>query len=110
MNAPQSASLLDAPSISPWAFRQRIAVRKRKLTTTRSTLMRHTLSYRGRLESSNAKVAFVRANFTAGRGAAWEGGWAPRSGIEESRGGLQATAKSWSCTEASLHHLSIAAR
>ena len=41
----------------PWAFRQRIAIRKRKLTTTRSTLMRHTLSYRGRLKSSNAEVA-----------------------------------------------------
>src|SRR5439155_26043273 len=56
----------------PWAFRQRIAIRKRKLTTTRSTLMRHSLWYRGRLRSSNAKVAFVRANFTAGRGHAWE--------------------------------------
>src|SRR5206468_7803738 len=44
----------------PWAFRQRIAIRKRKLTTTRSTLMRHTLSYRGWPESSNAEVAFVR--------------------------------------------------
>jgi len=41
----------------PWAFRQRIAIRKRKLTTTRSTLMRHSLSYRGRLRSSNAEVA-----------------------------------------------------
>ena len=41
----------------PWAFRQRIAIRKRKLTTTRSTLMRHTLSYRDRLKSSNAEVA-----------------------------------------------------
>src|SRR5438046_9105809 len=51
----------------PWAFRQRIAIRKRKLTTTRSTLMRHILSYRGWLRSSNAEVAFVRANFTAGR-------------------------------------------
>src|SRR5205814_8079710 len=38
----------------PWAFRQRIAIRKRKLTTTRSTLMRHILSYRGQLRSSNA--------------------------------------------------------
>jgi hypothetical protein len=37
----------------PWAFRQRIAIRKRKLTTTRSTLMRHSLSYRDRLKSSN---------------------------------------------------------
>jgi hypothetical protein len=37
----------------PWAFRQRIAIRKRKLTTTRSTLMRHNLSYRDRLKSSN---------------------------------------------------------
>src|SRR5207248_11446039 len=77
----------------PWAFRQRIAIRKRKLTTTRSTLMRHSFAYRGRLESSNAEVAFVRANFTAGRGHAWEGGRAPRSGIEATRGGLQATAK-----------------
>src|SRR5437870_2223078 len=41
----------------PWAFIQRIAVRKRKLTTTRSTLMRHSLSYRDRLKSSNAEVA-----------------------------------------------------
>src|SRR5439155_16925737 len=41
----------------PWAFRQRIAIRKRKLTTTRSTLMCHSLSYRGRLSSSNAEVA-----------------------------------------------------
>jgi hypothetical protein len=40
----------------PRAFIQRIRVRKRKLTTTRSTLMRHALSYRGRLESSNAEV------------------------------------------------------
>jgi len=55
--------------------------------------MRHTLSYRGRLTSSNAQVALVRANFTAGRGDAWEGGRAPRPGIEASRGGLQATAK-----------------
>jgi hypothetical protein len=52
----------------PWAFIQRIGIRKRKLTTTRSTLMRHSLWYCGRLESSNAEVAFVRANFTAGRG------------------------------------------
>ena len=69
----------------PRAFRQRIAIRKRKLTTTRSTLMRHNLSYRGRLKSSNAEAAFVRANFTAGRGHAWEGGRAPRSGIEAAR-------------------------
>ena len=41
----------------PWAFIQRITVGKRKLTTTRSTLMRHSLSYGGRLESSNAEVA-----------------------------------------------------
>jgi phosphatidylserine/phosphatidylglycerophosphate/cardiolipin synthase-like enzyme len=47
--------------------------------------MRHTLSYRDRLRSSNAEVAFVRANFTAGRGHAWEGGRAPRSGIEAAR-------------------------
>jgi hypothetical protein len=66
----------------PRTFRQRIAIRKRKLTTTRSTLMRHSLSYSCRPKSSNAKVAFVRANFTAGRGHAWEGGRAPRSGIE----------------------------
>jgi hypothetical protein len=39
----------------PRAFRQRIAIRKRKLTTTRSTLMCHSLSYRDRLESSNAE-------------------------------------------------------
>jgi hypothetical protein len=64
----------------PRAFIQRIGIRKRKLTTTRSTLMRHTLSYRCRLDSSNAEVAFVRANFTAGRGHAWEGGRAPRIG------------------------------
>src|SRR6266480_2208869 len=57
----------------PRAFRQRIAIRKRKLTTTRSTLMRHILSYRDWLTSSNAEVAFVRANFTAGRGHAWGG-------------------------------------
>ena len=37
----------------PWAFGQRIAVRKRKLTTTRSTFMRHSLSYRDWLRSSN---------------------------------------------------------
>src|SRR5204863_3086496 len=78
----------------PRAFIQRIAIRKRKFTITRSTLMRHSFSYRGRLESSNAEVTFVRANFTAGRGHAWEGGRAPRSGIEASRDGLQATAKS----------------
>src|SRR5882724_6970519 len=30
----------------PWAFIQRIAIRKRKLTTTRITLMCHSLSYR----------------------------------------------------------------
>ena len=41
----------------PCAFRQRIAVRKRKPTTGRSTLMRHTLSYRDLLKSSNAEVA-----------------------------------------------------
>ncbi len=33
--------------------------------------MRHNLSYRGPLKSSNAEVAFVRANFTAGRGHTW---------------------------------------
>src|SRR5204862_5314721 len=37
----------------PWAFIQRIAIRKRKLTTTRSTFMRHSFSYRGRLRSSH---------------------------------------------------------
>src|SRR5438309_7376661 len=58
----------------PRAFRQRITIRKRKLTTTRSTLMRHILSYRDWLTSSNAEVAFVRANFTAGRGHAWKAG------------------------------------
>ena len=47
--------------------------------------MRHTLWYRDWLKSSNADVAFVRANFTAGRGHAWEGGRAPRSGIEATR-------------------------
>ena len=36
--------------------------------------MRHSLSYRDPLKSSNAEVAFVRANFAAGRGHAWEGG------------------------------------
>ena len=41
----------------PWAFIQRIAIRKRKLTTARSTLMRHSLSYRDWLESSNTEVA-----------------------------------------------------
>src|SRR5207253_5017584 len=41
----------------PWAFIQRIGIRKRKLTTTRSTLMRHSFSYRGRLRSSNTEVA-----------------------------------------------------
>jgi hypothetical protein len=41
----------------PWAFRQRIGIRKRKLTTGRSTLMRHSLSYRDWLKSSNAEVA-----------------------------------------------------
>jgi hypothetical protein len=44
----------------PRAFRQRIAIRKRKLTTTRSTLMCHSLSYRGRLRSSNAQVFGAR--------------------------------------------------
>ena len=70
----------------PRAFIQRIGIRKRKLTTTRSTFMRHILSYRGWLKSSNAQVAFVRANFTAGQGHAWEGGRAPRPAIEENRG------------------------
>src|SRR5882672_684264 len=37
----------------PRAFRQRIAIRKRKLTTTRSTLMRHSLSSAGISETSN---------------------------------------------------------
>ena len=78
----------------PWAFRQRIGIRKRKLATRRITLMRHSLSYRGRLRSSNAEVAFVRANFTAGRGHAWEGGRAPRSGIEASRATSLSTVRS----------------
>jgi len=78
----------------PWAFRQRIAIRKRKLTNTRSTLMRHSLSYGSRLKSSNAEVAFVRANFTAGRGHAWEGGRAPRSGIEATRATSLSTVRS----------------
>jgi hypothetical protein len=47
--------------------------------------MCHSLSYRDWLKSSNAQVAFVGANFTAGRGHAWEGGRAPRSGIEATR-------------------------
>src|SRR5437867_424513 len=78
----------------PWAFRQRIAVRKRKLTTRRRKLMRHTLWYRDWLKSSNAEVAFVRANFTAGRGHAWEGGRAPRSGIEATRASSLSTVRS----------------
>jgi hypothetical protein len=40
----------------PGAFIQRIGIRKRKLTTTRSTLMRHGLSYGCQLISSNAEV------------------------------------------------------
>jgi len=40
----------------PWAFIQRIRIRKRKLTTTRSTFMRHILSYGCQLKSSNAEV------------------------------------------------------
>src|SRR6266487_4291327 len=51
----------------PWAFRQRIAVRKRKLTTTRITFMRHTLSYRGRLTSSNSEVAMGATSLCATR-------------------------------------------
>ena len=43
----------------PRAFIQRIGIRKRKLTTTRSTLMRHTLSYGCQLKSSNAEVTAV---------------------------------------------------
>ena len=45
----------------PWTFIQRIAVRKRKLTIRRSTFMRHTLSYRDWLGSSNTVVAAVSA-------------------------------------------------
>src|SRR5205823_8715607 len=41
----------------PRAFIQRIGIRKRKLTTTRSTFMRHSFSYRCRLRSSNTEVA-----------------------------------------------------
>ena len=78
----------------PWAFRQRIRIRKRKLTTRRRTFMRHTLSYRDPLKSSNTKVAFVRANFTAGRGHAWEGGRAPRSGVEAPRATSLSTVRS----------------
>ena len=37
----------------PRAFIQRVGIRKRKLTTTRSTFMRHSLSYRCRSKSSN---------------------------------------------------------
>jgi hypothetical protein len=37
----------------PRAFRQRIAIRKRKLTTTRSTLLRHSLSAARSSETSN---------------------------------------------------------
>ena len=40
----------------PRAFIQRIGIRKRKLTTTRSTFMRHSLSYGCQLKSSNAEV------------------------------------------------------
>jgi hypothetical protein len=46
----------------PWAFIQRIAIRKRKLTIRGSTLMRHSLSYRGQPTSSNAEVA-TRASY-----------------------------------------------
>jgi len=77
----------------PWAFIQRIAIRKRKLTIRGSTLMRHSLWYGDRLKSSNAEVAFVRANFTAGRGDAWEGGRAPRSGIEATRATIISTSR-----------------
>jgi hypothetical protein len=41
----------------PWTFVQRIFIRKRKLTTSCTTLMRHSLSYRDWLGSSNAEVA-----------------------------------------------------
>jgi hypothetical protein len=85
----------------PWAFRQRIRIRERKPTTRRSTLMCHTLSYRDRLKSSNAEVAFVRANFTAGRGHAWEGGRAPRSGIEATRATSLSTVRS-SCLRSEI--------
>src|SRR5206468_4126003 len=93
----------------PWAFRQRIAVRKRKLTTTRSTLMRHSLSYRGSLKSSNAEVAFVRANFTAGRGRAWEGGRAPRSGIEATRATIISTSRRRPCVAPSMRRWAVSA-
>jgi hypothetical protein len=51
----------------PWAFIQRIAIRKRELTTTRSTLMRHNLSYRCRLKSSNAEVATRATSLSTSR-------------------------------------------
>jgi hypothetical protein len=70
----------------PRAFRQRIGIRKRKLTTRRITLMRHSLSYRDRLQSSNAQVAFVRANFTAGRGHAGREAGLRDRGTEANRG------------------------
>jgi hypothetical protein len=68
----------------PRAFIQRIVIRKRKLTITRSTLMRHTLSYRGRLESSNAQVA-TRALPPAARDREWSV-WEKRH-RRQSRGG-----------------------
>jgi hypothetical protein len=56
----------------PWAFIQRIAIGKRKLTTTRSTLMRHSLSYRGRLRSSNAEVATRATSFSTVSRLGWD--------------------------------------
>src|SRR6266705_330938 len=61
-----------------WAFRQRIAIRKRKLTTTRSTLMRHSLSYRDRLRSSNTVAAAVSVAEGAS-GIAWLAAEAPQN-------------------------------
>src|SRR5436305_1451562 len=72
----------------PWAFRQRIAVRKRKLTTSRSTLMRHSLSYRGRLRSSNAEVA-RRATPRCPAGAAGDSPLGPQMLREPLGGGLR---------------------
>src|SRR6266487_5332424 len=62
----------------PWALRQRIAIRKRKLTTTRSTLMRHTLSYRDWLRSSNTVAAAVSVA-EGGSGIVWLAAEAPQN-------------------------------
>jgi hypothetical protein len=86
----------------PWAFRQRIGIRKRELTTRRGTLMRHNLSYRDRLRSSNAEVAFVRANFTAGRGHAWgEAGLRDRESRQRVRLHFRVFARVWLAADAS---------